>query len=460
MEEPIEEQSYSSDPDLTKRTDDEDDGDGDDDDDTGKCQCSRVLALRVLLGVLCFVALFFSALAITAAITSNTPDIEVPSLGLSQNVVSQEQEQSKVVIVGAGAAGLFAAYTLAYLGHTNFELLEASNTTFGGRTIELDDFVASGIPLDLGAEWIHGTPGVLNNLLLQDADKQKAMPETIKFRPETYSTENGPCCDWLRFFYQETKFLKSTWWSYLNDFIYPYVASNLRLDTVVTTIDHSSSDKVQITTSSGEVIEADQVIVAVPISILQKEVIEFVPPLPDKKQKFLDKVTFAPGLKFWLEFSEHFFTDVILPEGGVIKGPNTDFWMMDALFGKGDDDNHIIAGWNVGPTAEDMVTWSDEEIVASVMSELDSIFGDGVASRTFLNHYHVQNWSKMPYIQGAYSYDWDEFWKDIPDMKEPVDKTIYFAGEYLHEDYYASVHGAAITGRQAAAKVVRDHYDV
>lgn len=65
-----------------------------------------------------------------------------------------------VVIVGAGAAGMSAAYTLDYL-KLNYTLLEASSI-MGGRIRQDTTFVD--VSLVLGPEWIHMMPRVLKDL--------------------------------------------------------------------------------------------------------------------------------------------------------------------------------------------------------------------------------------------------------------------------------------------------------
>jgi monoamine oxidase len=59
-----------------------------------------------------------------------------------------------VVVVGAGAAGLAAARTLARAG-LSVELLEAQDRV-GGRILSLPD--VNGYPIELGAEFVHGRP--------------------------------------------------------------------------------------------------------------------------------------------------------------------------------------------------------------------------------------------------------------------------------------------------------------
>ena len=69
--------------------------------------------------------------------------------------------EGKVLIVGAGAAGMMAAYTLYQYG-IDFEIIEAMDR-FGGRvkqTTSLADF-----PIDIGAEWIHHQPSIFKTLI-------------------------------------------------------------------------------------------------------------------------------------------------------------------------------------------------------------------------------------------------------------------------------------------------------
>jgi heterodisulfide reductase subunit A-like polyferredoxin len=66
----------------------------------------------------------------------------------------------KVIIIGAGAAGLAAAKVLQLNG-IDYEILEATER-YGGR-IKKDSLLAD-FPIDVGAEWIHSNPVVLNIL--------------------------------------------------------------------------------------------------------------------------------------------------------------------------------------------------------------------------------------------------------------------------------------------------------
>ncbi|MFM9985250.1 MAG: FAD-dependent oxidoreductase, partial [Flavobacteriales bacterium] len=70
--------------------------------------------------------------------------------------------KGRVIVVGAGAAGLYAAYLL-YLQGADVIILEASDR-IGGRIRTLKDF--ADFPIELGAEEIHGERSLLHDIAL------------------------------------------------------------------------------------------------------------------------------------------------------------------------------------------------------------------------------------------------------------------------------------------------------
>ena len=73
----------------------------------------------------------------------------------------------KVLIIGAGAAGLYAAYILKSKG-INFQILEAS-ANHGGRLGKLTGF--ANFPIDTGAQWLHGKNSILGDLITKSNTK-------------------------------------------------------------------------------------------------------------------------------------------------------------------------------------------------------------------------------------------------------------------------------------------------
>lgn len=414
---------------------------------------------RVLVGLLGAAGVFFETSLTTDAFFFDDPQPYVPPLELE----APSGYNGTVLIVGGGAAGLFASYTLEYLG-VDYRLLEAS-ADVGGRVRQLDDFVD--VPLDLGAEWIHVEPRVLRELLLfgNDAETVADRHPTIVYQPQTIGLVWRQILsqklklwrfDWLRFFYQDTKFYNTTWYSYLKEYVYPYVSDRVELNAVVETIDYSRSavQRVTVSTRDGRTFEADKVIVATPVKILQQNDITFTPELPFGKKDEIDKVEMPPILKVWVEFDERFYPDFAVLDWSLFDS-NDDLIIklyMDSVFRKPSNRNALTL-FEIGDTAADRVGLSDEALLQTVLGELDEIF-EGKASKHYLQHY-IQNWSKEPFVRGSYSIN-SRY--DMKAILEPVgsNKQIYFAGEYLESEHRATVHGAGISGRSVAQQVLLD----
>ncbi|MEM6803324.1 MAG: NAD(P)-binding protein [Bacteroidota bacterium] len=114
----------------------------------------------------------------------------------------------KVLIVGAGAAGMSAAYFLER-NNIDYQILEAGST-FGGRVKRVSDF--ADFPIDLGAEWLHTEPIVLAEIL--DDPNLDANIELITYNPQTISIWNNSKLrqvNWGSNFYSEYKFKRTTW---------------------------------------------------------------------------------------------------------------------------------------------------------------------------------------------------------------------------------------------------------
>ncbi|XP_018055210.1 PREDICTED: LOW QUALITY PROTEIN: peroxisomal N(1)-acetyl-spermine/spermidine oxidase-like [Atta colombica] len=84
-------------------------------------------------------------------------------------------KQTKIVIVGAGAAGIAAASRLLQKGENDFIILEA-NDRIGGR-INTKAFGENVV--DLGAEWVHGESG---NIVFQLASKHNLLNSSAFLR--------------------------------------------------------------------------------------------------------------------------------------------------------------------------------------------------------------------------------------------------------------------------------------
>ena len=352
--------------------------------------------------------------------------------------------QGRVVVVGAGAAGLAAGYLLERYG-IDYTIVEASSR-WGGRVQRMDDFVD--VPIDLGAEWIHDQPSVLAELI--DDSGVNASLDVVRYPPQTTSLWTGSrlqSMDGFRHLYGEFKFKRTTWHSYLEDWFLPASADRLQLNTPVVAIDSSGSG-VSVHLEDGRVEQADRVILAVPLKILQQGRIAFTPELPEWKQQAIDGREVVDGLKVFLEMESKFYPDLTmlspLGQGGV------DHLAMDGVFRKGSAQN-LLSLFCVGRQAAQYVGLEDEAVVERLLQHLDAAF-DGAASRNLLNA-RVQNWSQEPWIQGAYVYGADAL-RDIDSLSASVDDRLYWAGGAFTSQNTVAVHGAMRSGYTAVAELL------
>jgi monoamine oxidase len=356
----------------------------------------------------------------------------------------------KVIIVGAGVAGLSAAYLLKRY-NVDFEIIEAA-PVLGGRLKKVEGF--ADFPIDTGAEWIHYHPSILADIL--NNPQTNAQIDIVVYNPQTIKTWHNNKLKSHHYFsglYSEWKFKSSTWFDFFEEFVVPEIADKIRLNKPVVEINHGGS-RVQVKTSDQEIYEADRVLVTTSVKILQNELIQFHPALPADKKQALNQVFMGDGIKVFIEFRERFYPDV-LAFGSILKAMNEDEkFYYDAAFRK-DSSKNILALFAINEKASAYTALgSDSEIIQKVLDELDEIF-EGKASPAYLKH-EIQNWSSEPYIQGAYSYSFKGDKESIvKKISEPVSGQLYFGGEALSLDFQSTVHGAVESGYQTIERMLK-----
>ena len=353
----------------------------------------------------------------------------------------------KVLVIGAGSAGLMAGYLLKR-HNIDFQILEASSV-YGGRVKKTTTF--ADFPIDIGAEWVHDSPSVFATLI--DDDSVNGSIDLIPYNPDTVYTWNGSSLTRLNLgtaFYGELKFKHSTWYDFFEQYIVPGIADKILYNSPVTAIDYTS-DKILVTTSSGT-LEADKVLVTVPTTILQSNAITFTPALPQSKANALDSMSMPDGIKVFMEFSEKFYPDVLTFNAGT-GGSSDEKIFYDAAFKKNTSRN-VLGLFTIGTPASAYTNLSTEaEIIEKVLGELDTIF-DGKATQTYQKHI-IQNWSAEPYIQGSYTF-FEGSESSLQDtIREPLDSKVYFAGESLHANASATVHGAGQSGMEVTRTILQ-----
>jgi lysine-specific histone demethylase 1B len=404
----------------------------------------------------------------------------------------------KVLIIGAGAAGLYAGYILKSKG-IDFQILEAA-PNYGGRLGKLTGF--ANFPLDIGAQWMHGKNSIVGDLVKKSDTQIKIDDSSEKywFNNELVSSlprdvteifeeeENVPDVSFEEFAVQkgfgneykniveaiagdsgadasnisaywkimeeenwsagdeDFKFEK-TFFDLIEKQIAIHVQDHIQLNTVIKQIDYTGPTTT-VTDSNNNAYTADKVIITVPITILKSGDIEFVPALPTEKTTAFSKIGMDAGMKVFLKFSSKFFDENIL--GGSICAAYSD----DSI-GKVQDDNILLA-FIMGQQAEYLTSMgSDSAITNALLQELDTMY-NGQASASFVAS-HVQNWTTNPFVRGAYSYSTVGMGDARKVASESVAKKLYFAGEAMNTNgHHQTVQGAIETGYREVINLIND----
>ena len=406
--------------------------------------------------------------------------------------------QGKVIIIGAGAAGLYAGYILKSKG-IDFQILEAS-PSYGGRLGKLTGF--ANFPIDVGAQWMHGKNSIVSDLAkksdtqitLDDGEEKywfnnelvSSLPRDINeiFEEEEsvpdvsfadFAVQNGygdeykniveaiagdsgadasNISAYWKIIEEENwnsgdddfKF-EETFFDLIEKQIAIHVQEQIQFNTAVKQIDYSGPI-IQVTDTNNNVYTADKIIVTVPITILKSGDIEFVPALPTEKTTAFSKIGMDAGMKVFLKFSSKFFDENIL--GGSICAAYAD----DSI-GKVQDDNILLA-FVMGQQAEYLTSLgSDSAITNALLQELDTMY-NGQATASFVDS-HVQNWTTNPFVRGAYSYSTVGMGDARKVASETVAKKLYFAGEAMNlNGHHQTVHGAIETGYREVINLIND----
>lgn len=357
--------------------------------------------------------------------------------------------QGKVIIVGAGAAGLAAAKVLEQ-NNINYKILEASDR-YGGRlkkNTTLADF-----PIDIGAEWIHSAPIVLNKLKGKAGDQidEELIPyhleETYSWDGQKYKKSSQSENDFMYKFMPESKFKNSTWYDFVNENIAATVKHKIEFNSPVKEINYSGN-KVLLKTKNGEVYTADKVLVTVSIGVLKSNHIKFIPDLSKEKKEAINAIEFLPGFKIAMKFNEKFYPDAI-----NCKVESGEKGFYDIAFKKEAQSNILgllVAG---NSTEEYYKLESEDKIVNSAIAELDRIF-DGKASETYNGEYVLENWGQHQFTMGTWTQAFQHKKSELKILNQSLDKKVYFAGEINDTYKQMGVPGAVLSGYHSIDKLL------
>jgi monoamine oxidase len=417
-----------------------------------------------------------------------------------------------VVVIGAGAAGLAAARRL-HERNVKFLLLEARDRV-GGRAYTLSS-VQGSYPIELGAEFIHGTAKSTRDLLREIGEevapsdgqyfrmqRGRLEPESDRWttterilqrvdiaqpdrsvatfldtipRSELSAEQRADVCALVEGFdaaiVEDASIIgiAKEWRSGVNDTshrpVHGYApvmehlariaGDRLLLRAEVTRIGWSAHDITIDVVRDGEPlrVRAKRAIITLPIGVLQAGSDLFAPDLPSEKRADINRIAMGPVLKVALEFHTAFWREL---EKGRFR--NAGFFQaadcqVRTVWTRVPDRSPVLMGWSGGGAALRLIERGVDPVQAA-LATVAALFPTVDLAAELRNAY-FHDWQADPFALGAYSYlrvGGADARERLPD---PVADTLFFAGEAASRDDSGTVAGAFDSGYSSADRCAK-----
>jgi monoamine oxidase len=422
--------------------------------------------------------------------------------------------KEKVIVIGAGAAGLMAAKELTETG-IDVTIIEA-NERLGGRINTILD-TSFDMPIEAGAEFIHGnlplTIGLLKKAKINfhpigdkrvfvkngqwnltddpipywDAliEKMKGVKTDItiadfltnNFADEKYESLRDNIRRYAEGFdladinTASTIALRNEWMQeeeqqYRIDggyhMLIEYLAQECKRSGVLIYRSCAAkkiewqNNKVKIFTADGKIFESNKVLITLPISILQKNndeknSIEFEPAINVQKAAAAD-IGYGSVIKICLQFDRSFWEERSKEISFIISDQKIPTWWIQMPAR-----SSMLTGWLGGPNAKALMHTDESIIVESSLESLANIFSieyDILKARLQANK--VIDWSRDLYSLGAYSFATTQTAGAKKILQQGIQQTLFFAGEALYDgDSPGTVEAALTSGKNVAKHIIQ-----
>ena len=413
----------------------------------------------------------------------------MPLRGLSER-------SPEVLVIGAGAAGLAAAAELAQAGRQ--VLLVEARERVGGRC-DTRRLPGVPVPVELGAEFIHGRPEATFSLLQKagipavDSTRTQLAAFDGRLRPVNMFTQaqrvarrevKGSDISFRAFLSRQrlprlTRTLATMMvqgfdaadprsasareivheWTELS-FSQPRPgggygplleslvtkAMQVQLQTVVRRVRWSRGSVEVEGTFRGEPWRAwaPRAVITLPLGVLQSNAVRFVPKLP--KQSSFAKLASGPVIRVAMAFRSAFWEK---DHPGVAffhspRAPFPTFWTPLPMHAP------LLTAWAGGPKAARLTGSSESTLLEQALASVRSVLKSKQEPQAFLVH----DWQADPYARGGYSYVRVGGTGAREELAEPLEGTLYFAGEATDVEQSGTVGGALASGQRAARELV------
>lgn len=219
------------------------------------------------------------------------------------------------------------------------------------------------------------------------------------------------------------------------------------------------------TGASLEPVRARCALITVPLGVLQAPA--DVPgalrldPDPPTVRRAIGRLAMGSVIKVVLRFRDPFWESVprragTTPAEAALKFIFTDddfhtWWTAAPLQAP------VIVAWAGGTRARHLESRSGEELLGRALDTLARLTGEPLGRvDARLEAWHHHPWHRDPYARGAYAFVPAGALDAVDVLREPVEDTLFFAGEATcRPDTAGTVHGAIESGIRAAGAIAR-----
>lgn len=350
--------------------------------------------------------------------------------------------RKRVIVVGAGMAGLTAAYELVRAGH-DVAVLEARDRV-GGRVLTVRDPFTSGLFAEAGAARIppeHDlTLGYARHVGLELDPFYASTGHYVRLVGGVRT--RVPASDFLR---DKPDYVKIRGGSErLPRGLASALGARVVLDAPVASMAQDASGPMVVRTVDGTALSADRVLCTVPIPVLDR--IHFDPPLSSEKARAAaGEFDYRPSTRVFVQVAERFWS-----ASGENGWAETDWpeelwhptWDVAATPG-------VLLSYVRGDRALELDALAPEARVARVLVHWEDVFG-GVTEHA--ERWTSRSWALDPWAGGAWAAPTSAQDAELGTHVGSAEGRIHFAGEHA-SSARGWIQGAIASGLRAAREI-------
>lgn len=212
---------------------------------------------------------------------------------------------------------------------------------------------------------------------------------------------------------------------------------------------------VRTTTADGREFRSQKTIVTPSLGMLLRKTstINFNPAINDYIAA-AKRIGFGSVVKVTLEFKKAFWDEKKKNIGFLFTQEIIPTWWTQFP-----STYPLLTGWAGGPQAWALEDKNEETILELALQSLSNVFELSVDKlKTLLTASLVSNWSKEPFIKGAYSYGMIGSATARKRFVEPIDDSIYFAGEAFYEGPSpGTVEAALVSAKNVVERIIMNN---